>query len=88
MVRILYTKAFLSQFKKLPESIKQDTRIAIEKFRKDPKDKSLKGHKLGGVLKGSFAFSVNYKTRIVFEEDRKEKNTMNFLKIGDHDVYK
>jgi len=88
MVRILYTKAFLSQFKKLPESIKQDTRIAIEKFRKDPKDKSLKGHRLGGILKGSLAISVNHKTRIVFEEEVKEKNTFNFLKIGNHDIYK
>ncbi len=87
MVKILYTKAFLSQFKKLPENIKEKARIAIKKFKANPRHPSLATHKLGGALQGLMSFSVDYQTRIVFELP-KEKETAILLKIGDHEVYR
>ena len=42
---------------------------------------------LNGVLNEYFSFSVDLKIRIVFEYGD-EKNTVHFLKVGDHDIYR
>jgi addiction module RelE/StbE family toxin len=86
MLKVKYTKPFLKQFKKLSPAIQKKAKLAIKKFEKNPKDKSLKAHKLSGELKDFYSFSVDYKYRIVFEI-RKETKEINLLKIGDHKVY-
>ena len=52
-------------------------------FQKNPFDKKLKTHKLSGSLKGSWAFSINYSYRIIFEFI--DDNTILLIDIGTHD---
>lgn len=54
-------------------------------FRKNSFDSSLKTHKLGGRLKDFWAFSINYKYRIIFEFAN--DGIAHFHSIGDHDIY-
>jgi addiction module RelE/StbE family toxin len=87
MFEIEYTKKFLKQYSKLTSTIKKKTKKSIDKFQKNPKDVSLKPHKLTGILADKYAFSVDYQYRIVFEIN-KEKQCFVFLKIGTHEIYK
>lgn len=87
MHNIFYTRNFLKQFKKLEVSIQEKARQRITLFEKDPKDASLKAHKLSGLLAGFYSFSVASNYRIVFSLDKK-KRAICFLKIGTHDVYR
>lgn len=87
MLKVVYTKSFLRQYKKLTPNIKTKTKQAIKKFQKNPKDESLKSHKLNGSLADFYSFSVDYNLRIVFELDKKGNRAV-FLKIGSHDVYR
>ena len=86
MVNILYTEKFTAQFERLPKKIQDEAYKKIELFIQNPKHASLKSHKLHGPLSGRFAFSVNHKTRVVFEYG--EGGIIAFLKIGDHDIYR
>lgn len=86
MLKIVYTKAFLSQYKKLTPAMKNKSRKAIDKFEKNPKNPSLATHKLHGPLSHLYSFSVDRKFRIVFEMDKKN-GAFIFLKVGDHSVY-
>lgn len=86
MLNVKYTKLFLRQFKKLSPVIQKKAKIAIEKFQKNPKGKSLKAHKLKGELQDFYSFSIDYKYRIVFEI-KKDKKEINLLKVGDHKIY-
>ena len=52
-------------------------------FTNDPFNKSLKTHKLSGDLKDSWAFSINYSYRIVFQFI--DDNTILLMDIGTHD---
>ena len=87
MLKIKYTKPLLKQFKKLSPNLKSKTQKAIKKFQKKPKDVSLKTHKLNGELANFYSFSVDFNYRIIFEINKKE-GIFNFLKIGNHEVYK
>lgn len=87
MLNIKYTKLFLRQYSKLPLSIKKKTKESIKKFQKNPKDPSLKTHKLSGSLSKFYSFSVDYKIRIVFEMNKKT-GEIYLLKVGGHEVYK
>jgi len=85
MIRINFKSTFIRQFKKLEEALSLEVREKLELF-KDPKNHAmLKVHKLHGPLKGYHSFSVNYKTRIIF--DYQSKTEVVFMTIGDHDVY-
>lgn len=86
MIQISYTPRFVRQFKKLSEELQDDIERSIELFQIAPQDRSLKLHKLGGKLRGYFSFSVNYRYRIVCEQDG--KNAWALLAVGDHDVYR
>ena len=82
---ILYHSRFTRQFKKLPDDIKT---LAEEKesiFKKDSFDPRLKTHKLSGKLIGRYAFSVNFKFRVIFKFEG--KGMARFYQIGDHDIY-
>ena len=85
-MRIIYSKKFISEYKKLPQQIK----LLVEKkekiFKKEPFELSLKTHKLTGKLRGNMSFSVNYKYRIIFVLEG--KNEAWFLSIGTHDIYR
>ena len=85
-MQIVYTKKFVSEFKKLPKKVRL---LAIEKekiFKKNPHEPELKTHKLTGKLKGNLAFSINYSYRIIFVLEN--KNEAWFLAVGTHNIYK
>lgn len=86
MVNVIFTEKFISQFESLSPKVQKLAEKKINIFQNNPKYPSLKTHKLNGVLKGYFSFSVDYKIRIVFEYDKKD--TVLFLKIGDREVYR
>lgn len=84
-MRILVTKKFEKQLKKLPKEI-QDLVIKKEEiFRLNPFDIRLRSHKLHGKFEGFWAFSVKYDYRVIYEFI--EEATVYFYEIGNHNIY-
>jgi mRNA-degrading endonuclease YafQ of YafQ-DinJ toxin-antitoxin module len=86
MLRIVYSEKFISQLEKLSPKIQKLTIKKVDMFMANPRHPSLNTHKLNGVLDGYLSFSVDHQIRIVFEYGAKD--TVHFLKIGDHGVYR
>ncbi len=86
MLKIIFSDKFIRQFDDLDEKMQSIAVKKIEIFKSNPKHPSLNTHKLNGRLAEFFSFSVDAKFRIVFEYGN--KNTVHFLKIGNHDVYR
>lgn len=86
MFEVCYKPTFIRQFKKLEPALQKEVLEKIELFKKTKNHKHLKVHKLKGVLKGRYSFSINYSYRAVF--NYQGKNRVVLLAIGDHDVYK
>ncbi|MBU1091391.1 hypothetical protein KKA27_00810 [Patescibacteria group bacterium] len=85
-IRIGYFPKFIRQYNVFGEDLRAEIKEKINLL-KDPRNHEfLKVHKLRGYFKGCYSFSVNYKTRIVFEYVSKREIAL--LAIGDHDVYK
>ncbi len=85
-MKIGYAPPFFRQLKVLEPALQAEVFETIELFEKNPKNKILKVHKLKGRLAGRYSFSVNYKTRIVFQFLSRWEVVL--LAVGDHDVYK
>jgi len=85
---VSFTPSFLRMLKHLPKELQVEALEKIESFKDEKKHKSLKVHKLSGLLKGRYSFSVNYKTRIVFTFITKNPKEALLLAVGEHDVYK
>ncbi|MBI2595343.1 type II toxin-antitoxin system YoeB family toxin [Candidatus Daviesbacteria bacterium] len=86
ITQIEYSSNFVKQFKKLTPKIQKQAIKAEKLFKKDPFSPTSKTHKLTGQLEGLWAFSINYKDRIIFEFMGQGK--VLFHKIGSHDIYK
>lgn len=86
MIRIIYLPVFMRRLSKLERGLKDEIYEKIELFKDENNHKMLKVHKLHGKLVDCYSFSVNYKFRVVFEYEAKDKVV--FLDIGDHEVYK
>lgn len=85
-MKIYYSSKFAKEYKRLPGQVKQAAEKKEKVFRKDPFNTQLKTHKLSGKLKEYWAFSIDYKYRIIFEF--KDKNTVWFHSAGTHHIYK
>ena len=85
MIGLIYAPRFVRQFKRLPKELQEETFQKINLFRNAKNHVILKVHKLHGKFSNSYSFSVNYKTRVVF--DYISKTEVALLSIGDHDVY-
>jgi len=84
-MQIIYHPRFEREYKKLPSRV-QDLAMKKEKiFRRNPFDPRLDTHKLHGPLKDFWAFSLDYKYRIIFDFYNKE--IARFYSVGDHDIY-
>jgi mRNA-degrading endonuclease RelE of RelBE toxin-antitoxin system len=81
----LFTAKFLRSLKKLPVGVQDDVITSVEMFKHTSNHKKLNLHKLGGRMKKYHAFSANYTHRVII---RIHKNTVYFLDVGTHDVYK
>ena len=87
-MQIKYHKNFTKSFKKLTPLLKDKTKKVIIKFTKNPRDKTLKNHKLTGKLNNKRAISVTGDIRIIFEQHNNYILVI-FLDIGSHNqVYK
>lgn len=83
MIDIFYAPTFVRMYKGLPSALKEEVKEKIELFRDKKNHTKLKVQKLKGGLKNTYAFSVNYQIRIVF--DYKNKKAVHLLHVGDHD---
>lgn len=84
MLKLIYAPRFVRQLKHLSHELQEEVIEKIDLF-KDEQQHALKVHKLHGKFSDSFSFSVNYKTRIVFEYLSQDEVAL--LAVGDHDVY-
>ena len=66
-MEVYFKQTFVRQFKILEEGLQEEVLEKIELFKKPKHHNLLKVHKLKGRLKKYYNFSVNYKTRIVFQ---------------------
>lgn len=83
---VVYSSKFAREYRKLPSDIKTIAETNEVLFRKNPFNPRLRTHKLKGVLVGFLSFSIGYRFRIIFEFS-KDKKTVYFHSVGDHDVY-
>ena len=81
MIDVLYTKTFLKKFSKLDPSLQEEVCEKVGLFKYKEHHKKLKVHKLKRPLEGRYAFSVNYKVRIIFTYDEKDRNRVYLLTI-------
>ena len=84
-MEVSFTKAFFKRLNKYEEGFKEAVLEKIEEFRNSKNHGRLKVHKLHGKFSKFYSFSVNYKTRIVFEYVSKKEVAL--LSVGDHDIY-
>jgi len=84
-MQIYYSSKFEREYRKLPHAIKILAEKREQLFRKNTFDPALDTHKLGGRLKGFWAFSIDQKYRIIFEFAKDD--TIWFHSVGDHSVY-
>lgn len=84
-MEFLYTAKFLRALKKLAPEIQEDVISSIETFKNKKNHKKLELHKLHGEMKAYHAFSANFYHRVVIKI---KKDTVYFMDVGTHDVYK
>ncbi len=80
-----YSPEFVRRFRKLPRELKLKALEKEKIFRKNCHDPRLKTHKLSGKLSGRFAFSIDFRNRIIFSF--KNSTHVLFLSVGGHDIY-
>ncbi|AEB10640.1 type II toxin-antitoxin system RelE/ParE family toxin [Desulfobacca acetoxidans] len=86
MIELVWGPKFKRVLKKM---VKQDPDLkeklidCLRLFVEEPFHPSLKTHKLGGALKGNFAFSLGYDLRVVFQF--LDKNEVLLETMGTHD---
>jgi len=85
-MEIIYSSKFAREYQRLPRNIQVMAEQLEIIFRVDPFDPRLKTHKLKGKFSGFLSFSIGYRYRIIFEF-AKDKKTIYFHSVGDHDVY-
>lgn len=84
-MKIFYSPQFAREYKRLPLGTKEKAKKKEEIFRKNPFDFRLKTHKLKGRLSEFWAFSIDFRYRIIFKFQN--SNIVRFYAIGDHSVY-
>ncbi|MDD4027159.1 MAG: type II toxin-antitoxin system mRNA interferase toxin, RelE/StbE family [Candidatus Shapirobacteria bacterium] len=83
---INYSSKFYKEYKRLSSEVKKKAEKQENIFRQNPFDPRLKTHRLTGKLQNLWSFSVDYKTRIIFEFA--SENLVWFHNVGSHSIYK
>ncbi|MDI6767159.1 MAG: type II toxin-antitoxin system mRNA interferase toxin, RelE/StbE family [Bacteroidota bacterium] len=83
---IRVSSKFKRVYKKLPHMVKVKAKEQEAIFRADPFDTRLETHKLHGKYKEYWAFTVVGQYRIMFAFT--EKEIVDFINIGTHDIYR
>jgi mRNA-degrading endonuclease YafQ of YafQ-DinJ toxin-antitoxin module len=84
-MEIYYTPNFTRASHKLLGEMKIKAEEAINIFRADIDDPRLRLHKLHGRFRNCWAFSVDYKYRIIFRYGKDDEVIL--ITVGDHDIY-
>ena len=84
-VKIIRTARFLKSARRLPKPIIKKAEAQELIFRENPLDQRLRTHKLHGALDGFYAYSVDYRYRIIFRFLNGQ--TVAYHEIGTHRVY-
>ncbi len=84
-MRILTTRTFAKNYRKLPRRVRILASEKCEIFRKNPFEPTLRTHKLKGELAGYFAFSINLQYRILFRFGG--GGEVYFVAVGTHEIY-
>ncbi|MEK7083028.1 MAG: type II toxin-antitoxin system mRNA interferase toxin, RelE/StbE family [Patescibacteria group bacterium] len=84
--RIDTSARFEKEFNRLPKYIKKLAHKKDALFRMNAFHPSLETHKLNGLLKDDWAYSVNehYRVHFYFVND----HTVVYISIGTHEIYK
>jgi mRNA-degrading endonuclease YafQ of YafQ-DinJ toxin-antitoxin module len=86
VIKLVWGPKFNRAYKKMVKlhpDITQNLFDSLKLFVEEPFHPSLKTHKLGGALKGNFAFSLGYDLRVVFQF--LDKDEVLLETIGTHD---
>ncbi len=91
MRTLIWGKTFVRTFKRIVEkhpNLNRDIEETLKILVKDPFAPQLETHKLKGKLLGSWACSVGYNLRIVFDfikSEKQKENDIFLLEIGTYD---
>ncbi|OHA63685.1 MAG: hypothetical protein A2842_01290 [Candidatus Wildermuthbacteria bacterium RIFCSPHIGHO2_01_FULL_48_25] len=85
-MKILYSPQFARDYRKLPYEIKEKAKEREKIFIENPFDQRLKTHRLHGRFREFWAFSVDYRFRIIFRFLGEKE--VRFYAVDDHSVYK
>ena len=85
MISVRYKPSFLRILKKTDLALRIEVYEKAELFRHRKNHSILKVHKLKGAFKGLYAFSVNFKFRVIFEYESSDAATL--IDFGDHAIY-
>jgi addiction module RelE/StbE family toxin len=86
MIKIAYSPAFARAYKKQIKNQTAIQKLFTEKvalFLQDPYHPQLRTHKLKGILKDFYSFSIDYDLRVIFYFA--SENEVIFENIGSHD---
>lgn len=88
MVKVEFTKPFLRDAKRLPDSIKMALRDQIRILAENPSDSRLHGKKLKGKFLGYLSFRVTRNYRVIFRHHDETKTIILLLSMDDRkDAY-
>jgi len=86
MINIVWDPGFKKAYQKkikTDDNLKRKFWKTIKLFSSNPFSKQLRTHKLTGILKGLWAFSVDYDTRVIFTFLKDDEVLL--IDIGSHD---
>lgn len=83
---MLYAPEFKRDYKKLPKRVRERVKERGALFEQEPFHPLLKTHKLSGKLSGTWAFSVDFRHRVLFEF--LDTDAVLLLRVGDHALYR
>ena len=86
ILRVSVSPHFERIVRKLPTRLQRQATEHDQIFRANPFDGRLKTHPLKGKLKGLWAYSVDYRHRVLFEF--LNDTEVLYHDIGSHDVYR
>lgn len=85
-MEIFYSPQFMREYRKLSVEVREKAKKKEKIFRRNSFDPQLKTHKLKGRLDEFWAFSVDYRYRIIFKFQNNDR--VRFYVIGDHSLYR
>ena len=90
MRTLLWSNTFLRAFKRLMRKhpdLRKEVEETLELLMQDPFIPQLETHKLKGKLLGSWACSIGYDFRIIFDfvENKQNENDIFLITMGTHD---